>query len=222
MTPPMRSAFCRRSIGCGPGTATQSGTGTEPRLRRRSDGLLRLFVVRAEHELANVVLRSGIGDGPEQCKVPPIAVHDELACREGHASAGTLATAPNCKTNQLESLELAADEVDLCVRELVSGLPVFVAENLDFDIHGIPPRSGPTAFGRAYSFVALLCVCECEVDGRRADSIPQPVLQSVHANEHGICGRAEITPFAISSALPGQLGAVYEHEPRRGICAPVQ
>ncbi len=158
----------------------------------------------------------------KQREVASIAVHDELARREGDASAGALAPSPDCKANQLESLELATDEVDLCVRELVSGLPVFVAENLDFDIHGIPPRSGPTAFGRAWSFVALLCVCECEIRRRRTDPVPQPVLQRVHANEHGICGRAEIPPFAISSALPGQLGAVHEHEPRRGICAPVE
>ncbi len=175
-----------------------------------------------EQQFSYAVLRSGIGDGPKECKVPAIAVHDELACREGDASAGTLATAPNCKANQLESLELAADEVDLCVRELVSGPTVFVAENLDCDIYGIPPRSGPPPVGPAGSFRALLCICECEVRRRRTDPTPQPVLQRVHANEHGICGRAEITPFAISSALPGQLGAVHEHEPRRGICAPVQ
>ena len=65
----------------------------------------------------------------------------------------------------------------------------------------------------------MLCVCECEVRRRRTDPIPQPVLQRVHANEPGVCGRAEMAPFAISRALPGQLGAVHEDEPRRSICA---
>ena len=36
----------------------------------------------------------------------------------------------------------------------------FVAKNLHCNGHGVPPRSGPTAVGRAWSFVALLCVRE--------------------------------------------------------------
>jgi hypothetical protein len=83
------------------------------RLRGGPDGLLRLFVVCAQQQFAHLVLCGGIADSPKQREVPSIAVHDELARREGAAVARALAPAPDGKANELQPLELAADEVDL-------------------------------------------------------------------------------------------------------------
>src|SRR5438045_1558582 len=100
-------------------------------------------LVRVEHEIANVVLCVRITVGAEQREVAFVTVYDELPRREGHVSAGSVASLPHGKAHELETGEVAADKVNLCIRELAHWRRSFVDKNLDFNVHDNPRGSGP-------------------------------------------------------------------------------
>jgi len=68
-------------------------------------------------------------------------VDDERPGREGHVSAGAVAPLPHGDAHEFETGEVAADEVELRVRELADRRRSFVPANLDFNVHDVPPRS---------------------------------------------------------------------------------
>ena len=72
---------------------------------------------------------------------------------------------------------------------------------------GPDPKVGPG--------VNRLCDCECEICRRGTDPGPEPVLQRVEANEHGIHRREEVSSFAIAGPLPIQLCPVHKNQPAR-------
>src|SRR3954468_8077264 len=84
-----------------------------------------------------------IADRAEQLEVAPVTEDDELACGKCDAVAVSVPPLPHGKANQLETGELTLDEMDLCVGQLAHRFSLFVTENLDFDVHGIPRRKWP-------------------------------------------------------------------------------
>ena len=119
---------------------------------------------------------------------------------------------PDGEANQLETGELAGDEVDLCVGQLARRFSVLVAKNLDFDVHGIPPEKWPDRARSGLVLFALLCVREFEIGRGRSDPVPQPVLQRVQSNEHGIGRCEEVALLAVACALPVEFGGIDENK----------
>ena len=69
--------------------------------------------------------------------------------------------------------------------------------------------------GPGLVFVALLCVREFEIRRGRSDPVPQPVLQRVQSDEHGIGRCEEVAPFAVARALPVEFGGIDQNKTRR-------
>ena len=57
--------------------------------------------------------------------------------------------------------------------------------------------------------------CRDLAGGWRLQPLPQPVLQRVEADEHGIRGQQQMLIAAVLRALPGELHRVDEDQPRR-------
>ena len=68
--------------------------------------------------------------------------------------------------------------------------------------------------GRAWSLLSL-CVNEFEIRRGRTDPDPQPVLQGVRADEHGIGRCEEVMSLPLAGTLPFQFHPVDENEPSR-------
>src|SRR6266498_1510374 len=112
--------------------------------------VLRNLRVCPEDQVSDMTQYLRIADRAEQLEVASVTEDDELACGECDAVAVAVPPLPHGKANQLEAGELTVDEMDLCVGQLAHRFSLFVAENLDFDVHGILGGSGPTALGRAW------------------------------------------------------------------------
>ena len=85
----------------------------------RGRGRLRVFVlgVGLQHELADAVLRGGVGDRTQQREAATLTVDGVLARREGDVASATTAALPDGEADQLQAVEHAVGEVQLGIRE---------------------------------------------------------------------------------------------------------
>src|SRR5688572_10632327 len=98
---------------------------------------MRLGVVGSEHEIPYAVLCAGIVYCADQGEVAPVTVHDELASGKRDVITRAISPFPHREPHKLETRELSVDEVDFCVRQFARRLVLFVAENLDFNVHDV-------------------------------------------------------------------------------------
>src|SRR5206468_12168216 len=91
--------------------------------------------VRLQHELTHAVLHAPVVHGAEQSEVATFPVHCERACRERDILARAVALLPHGEAQQLETVELAADEMDFGVSELVLRFVVLIPNDVDGDRH---------------------------------------------------------------------------------------
>jgi hypothetical protein len=108
---------------------------------RLRDGFL-VLCVRLQHELTEAVFRTPVVDGAQQREVASFAVDHERSRRERDVATGPVALLPDAEAEQLQAIQLAADELQFGVRELVLGFVLLVANDVDRDSSGIPPLTG--------------------------------------------------------------------------------
>src|SRR5205085_519828 len=77
-----------------------------------------VLLIGLQDEIAHTILRSGIGDGPEQRETAAFAVHRVLPRRKRNVSAVPVAPFPDRESDQLQSLKIAVFEMELCFGEL--------------------------------------------------------------------------------------------------------
>src|SRR5262249_16920659 len=103
----------------------------------RSDRFVLLVLgIRTEHKLADAVLRRDIGDGPQQREAGALTVDGILARRERDAAAGAT-TSPDAEADQLQAVELAADEMQLGFGEFVGRVAFLVRLDSYADFHNL-------------------------------------------------------------------------------------
>jgi hypothetical protein len=93
-------------------------------------GRRRLGEVRLPHELSHLVLCVRILDRAQEREVAALAMKGELARRKRDAESVAVATFPDAESDQLQSVELAAAEVQLGVGQLVARMCFGVSQNL--------------------------------------------------------------------------------------------
>ena len=92
---------------------------------------LLVLLKRLENQLAQLVLRRGVDDRPQQREAAPLAVDAVLPRRERDVAAAAAAPLPDREANQLQPFERAVAEVQLGVGELSRRIPLVVRRNLD-------------------------------------------------------------------------------------------
>ena len=95
---------------------------------------------------------------------------------------------------------------------LPAGFPCSLRRILTSMFMASLPRSGPTALGSGLVLFALLRVREFEISRWRSDPVPQPVLQRVQSNEHGIGRCEEVALLAVACALPVEFGGIDQNK----------
>src|SRR5262249_47389941 len=105
------------------------------------DRLLRLdLCVGLQDQVANLVLRGGIDDRPQQGEASALSVHRILTGRERDVAAVAAAAFPDREANQLQSLERPFAKVQLGVGQLSRWTALVVQR--DLDEHGVAPPGG--------------------------------------------------------------------------------
>ena len=75
--------------------------------------------VRLQYELSKPVLGGTIVNGADQGEVASLSVDHERARREGDVAAPPVALLPDAEAKQFQAIELATDELQFGIRELV-------------------------------------------------------------------------------------------------------
>src|SRR5260370_39032594 len=98
-----------------------------------------LFVlgVRLEHEIPHAVLRTRVGDGPQQRKAATFTIDGTLARRECDVAAVATAPFPYGEADQLQAVELSVDEMQLGIREFAGRVAFVVRRDSDDDAHNV-------------------------------------------------------------------------------------
>ena len=98
---------------------------------------------------------------------------------------------------------------------LPAGVRSFVAENLDCDVHDVPPRKWPDRGGPGLVFTAAMPLRVRDPSCGEPIRFHSQCCSVFSPTSTGSAGAKRCRRFAVSRALPGQLGAVHEDEPRR-------